>query len=157
MPSPRHRRRLRCAPGVRALPALAWVMAVSGCVAPPGPMPTAPPAGTRFDGLYQGESQLIRGSGYLCGPPAYAEAVTISQGTFAYPFPVNPPRTAPLPAQVAADGSVEGQLQYVVQDYDPRANVRRVWATLSGRISGAILEAIVVDERCSRRLLLQRR
>jgi hypothetical protein len=142
---------------VRALLSLACVVAMTGCVATPGPVPTAPPAGSQFDGVYQGENQLIRGGGYLCGPSAYPEAVTISQGAFAYPFPVNPPRTTPLPVQVAANGSVDGQLQYVVQDYDPRPNVRRVWATLSGQISGATLEAIVVDERCSRRLLLQRR
>jgi len=141
----------------RALIALGCVLLAAGCTAPPGAVSTAPPAGTRFDGLYQGENQLVRGGGYLCGPPAHADAVAISQGGFAYPFPVNPPRTTPMPVQVAADGSLNGQMQYLVQDYDPRANIRPVWVTLSGRISGATLDAIVVDERCSRRLLLQRR
>jgi hypothetical protein len=139
------------------VPAGCLLVLMAGCAGVPGAGPTAAPTGSQFDGLYQGENRLIRGDGFLCGPPSYPESIAVSQGGFAYNFAVDPPRTTPMPVQVAADGSVRGQMQYAVQDYTPRSNIRTSWVTVTGQISGPMLDATVADERCSRRLILQKR
>jgi len=142
--------------GFRSAPAVCLLALVSGCAGIPATGPAVPGAGSRFDGSYEGENRLIGGGGYLCGSPGYPEAVVVSQGTFTYPFAVNPPRTTPMQVQIAADGSVHGQMQYVMQDYTPRSDLRTLWVTVTGQVSGATLDAIATDERCRRRLLLQR-
>lgn len=141
----------------RLLAAAGCLLALlAGCTGSPDTGPAAPSAGSRFDGSYQGENRLLSGTDYMCGPPNYPQAIVVSRGVFVYPFPVNPPRTTPMPVQIAADGSIHGQMQYVVQDYTPRSNLRTVWVTVTGQVSDATFDAVATDERCRRRLLLQR-
>jgi hypothetical protein len=127
---------------------------LAGCA--PGDSPAIPAAGNQFDGIYQGENRLVGGGGYPCGPPSYLESVTVSHGAFVYQFAVNPPRTTPMPVQILADGSIHGQMQYAIQDYTPRPNIWTTWVTVTGRINGATLDAVAADERCTRRLILQK-
>jgi hypothetical protein len=117
--------------------------------------PAVPAAGREFDGTYTGENTLIRGGGYPCGDPAYAERLVVADGRFDYPFAVNPPRTAPLPVQIGADGTLAGQMQYLTEDYlslRGSYNPLTTWVTLRGHISEGVLEATVTDYRCTRRL-----
>jgi hypothetical protein len=123
---------------------------LGGCAAPAGP-----PAGTQFDGAYAGQNTLIRGGGYLCGAPSYSERLTVRGGRFDYPFAVNPPRTVPLPVQIAADGTVAAQMQYGTEDYGPRSRPRTAWVTVTGRVDGGMLAATIDDYRCTRRLMVR--
>ena len=68
---------------------------LGGCAAP-----AEPGAGTQFDGSYAGQSNLVRGGGFLCGATNSPESVTVSGGRFDYPFVVNAPRTVPIPARL---------------------------------------------------------
>ncbi len=120
---------------------------LGGCAASAGPA-----AGTQFDGSYAGQSDLVRGGGFLCGAMNAPERLTVSGGRFDYPFAVNPPRTVPIPVQIAADGTFAAQMQYGTEDYGPRARFRRAWVTVVGRIDGGMLAATIDDYRCTRRL-----
>jgi len=126
----------------------------AGCAAVPGGMQAA---GNQFDGVYAGDNQLVRGFGFVCGSPDDSLSLTVHDGRFDYPFAVAPPRTVPLPVQIAADGSFSGQMQYGTDEYLPRSNYRTEWVTVNGRITGATLDATEVELRCTRHLTLQRR
>ena len=123
---------------------------LGGCAAPAGP-----PAGTQFDGSYAGQNTLIRGGGYMCGAPSSSERLTVRGGRFDYPFAVNPPRTVPIPVQIAADGTFAAQMEYGTEDYGPRSRFRTAWVTVTGRIDGGVLAATIDDYRCTRRLTAQ--
>ena len=131
----------------------AWTLAVPAACAPP----TAPPAGTAFDGTYTGQATLVSGGpGFICGELTQPLTILVRSGRFDYPFEFDPPRTTPLPVQIAADGSLNGQMQYGTVDYTPRRDYLTAWATVAGRVSGTTLEATVADLRCVRRLVVQR-
>jgi hypothetical protein len=120
-------------------------------------VPSGPPAGTQFDGVYTGQSTLVSGFGYVCGSPGYPFSVSVKDGRFVYAVFIPPYDTPRVPVQVRADGSLSGQSLYTAQDYSPRGDdVMRTWITLSGHISGSTLDATARDERCARRLTLQR-
>ncbi len=123
----------------------------------PGMAPALPPAGNQFDGSYLGQDSLISGVAFQCGEPVLAETVAINGGRFDYPFQVSPPRTAPLPVQVAADGTLFGQMQYGLLEETPW-HPRQIndWVTLRGRISGTQLDATITTMRCARHLVAQR-
>ena len=128
-------------------PALVIAAAIGGC-APH----TAPPAGTAYDGSYIGLNRLIRGAGFQCGAPSYAEQVTVTGGRFDYPFAVSPPRNVPVPVPIAVDGTFAGRLQYGTEDYTPLPRYRTAWVIVTGRIADGTLEASITDYRCTRRL-----
>ena len=128
---------------------------LGGCAFGPAAAPT-PAAGTEFDGQYVGQSTLTRGGGYVCGTPGFPSSLVVRDGRFAYPFEVNPPRTAPVPVQVAADGTFAGEMLYATEEYWPLYQIRNAWVTISGRITGGTLDATIVDYRCTRRLTAQR-
>ena len=123
---------------------------LGGCAAP-----SVPPAGSQLDGSYTGQNTLTRGWGYLCGAISYPASLTVSGGRFDYPFAVSvsPPRTVPVPIQIAADGTFAGQLQYVTKDYFPMPYDRTTWVTVTGRIAAGALDATITDYRCTRRLM----
>ena len=83
------------------------------------------------------------------------ERLTVRGGRFDYPFAVNPPRTVPIPVQIAADGTFAAQMQYGTEDYGPRSRLRTAWVTVIGRIDGGMLAATIDDYRCTRRLTAQ--
>src|SRR5215472_12815946 len=106
-----------------------WVLALAGCAGP-----EAPPAGTQFDGSYVGTDALLNGVDFQCGATSLPVQIQVHDGRFVYPFQVSPPRTAPLPAQVTADGSAEGHLMYeVTEDFPLPPRSRPDWAILNGR------------------------
>jgi len=118
-----------------------------------------PPAGVQFDGNYVGQDALISGVKFLCGAANLPERIVVQNGQFAYPFQVNPPRTAPLPVQVFEDGTVDGQMQYgtlLEEDVLMFPFPRTDWVTLRGRITGPMLDATITNIRCIRRLTVQR-
>ena len=123
---------------------------LGGCAATAGP-----PAGIQFDGSYAGQSTLSRGGGYLCGAATSPETLTVDNGQFDYPFAVNPPRTVPIPVQIAADGTFSAQMQYGTEEYGPRSWLRTAWVTVIGRIDRGLLAATIDDYRCTRRLTAQ--
>jgi hypothetical protein len=128
----------------------AWLLAGAAGCAPPAPPSPA------FDGIYVGQDSIVRGGGFLCGLPTRDLSITIRNGQFDYPFQVAPPRTAPLPVQVAADGMVAGQIQYGTTEYTAWRGYITVLAIFSGRITGDTLEATISDYRCTRRLVARR-
>ena len=83
---------------------------VGGCAPITGP-PTVPAAGTQFDGSYTGQDTLLAGVAFQCGDPTLPVRIEVRDGQFAYPFQVSPPRVAPLPVRIAADGTLGGQMQ----------------------------------------------
>jgi hypothetical protein len=131
---------------------MACMLGLAGCA------DTAlPPAGTEYDGSFVGQDSLVRGVAFQCGEPNLPERIEVRGGQFAYPFQVNPPRTAPLPVQVSVDGTLRGQLKYWVTEESP--NFTRLiidWAILNGRIAGATLDATITDLHCVRRLTARR-
>jgi hypothetical protein len=130
-----------------------WTLAVPAACAPP----TASPATTAYDGTYTGQASLVSGGpGFICGELTQPLTLVVRDGRFDYPFEFAPPRTTPLPVQIAADGSLNGQMQYGTVDYTPRRDYLTAWATVTGHISGTTLEATVADLRCVRRLVVQR-
>ena len=133
------------------LPALLTGAFLIGCTAPP-----VPSAGTQFDGEFAGQNTLTVGGGFICGPASYPLAVTVRDGRFDYPFPVNIGRTAPVPVLVAADGSFQGQLLYGTEDYMPISKYKNAWVYVRGRIAGGVLEATISDDRCVHQLTARR-
>src|SRR4051812_8042734 len=105
--------------------------------------PAGPPAGTQFDGTYSRQSHLVRGGGYLCGAPSNAERLIVRGGRFDYPFAVIPPRTVPMPVQIALDGTFAAQMEYGTEDYGPRSRFRTAWVTVTGRVNGGVLAATI--------------
>ncbi len=126
----------------------------AGCAALPGGMQAA---GNRFDGVYAGDNRLVRGFGFFCDPPDDSLSVTVRDGRFDYPFTYAPFRTAPVPVQIAADGSFSGKMQYVTVGTWPRSEDQTDWLTVNGRIVGPSLDATVMNMRCTRHLTLQKR
>jgi hypothetical protein len=139
---------------------LSWMLCASalpaGCAPLPGMAPAAPPAGTQFDGSYTGQDSLVSGVAFMCGPASQLATVEMRDGRFAYPFEVNPPRTVPMTVQVAADGTLLGQMQYMTEEDSPWLRHHTAWVTVTGRIAGAVLDATIVSERCARRLTAKR-
>jgi hypothetical protein len=116
-----------------------------------------PPAGTLYDGVYVGRDTLISGVGFQCGAPELQERLHVRGGRFDYPFQVSPPRTAPLPVQIAADGMMAGQMQYGTGDEVIEFSRDRVdWVYLRGGITGTTMDATITNMRCVRRLMAQR-
>jgi hypothetical protein len=119
--------------------------------------PAKPPAGPQFDAVYQGDDRLVSGFGFICDPADTPRTLTIQGGRFDYPFLVNAPRTAPLPVQIAEDGTFWGAMQYgVVTTMRFGSNYKTEWVTVSGRISGPDLQGTVSNEECTRQLTMQR-
>jgi len=139
---------------------IACGLALTGCVGFVGTTPSVPPAGSQFDGSYVGQDTLLSGVAFLCGAANLPESIEVKNGQFAYPFQVNPPRVAPLPVQVFADGTLAGQMQYgtLLEEDSPWFGFPRTdWVTLRGRITGAALDATITNIRCVRRLMAQRK
>lgn len=126
-------------------------LALAACTASAGP-----PAGSQFDGTYAGQDTLVIGVAFQCGLATLPETIVVRGGEFDYPFQVNPPRTAPLPVQVFADGTVHGQMQYGTEEPGPRTRYILDWVRLNGRISGTTLDATITNLRCTRHLTAQR-
>jgi hypothetical protein len=100
---------------------------------------------------------VVRGFGWRCDPPSYQDAVTVTAGRFNYTFVAELARPALIPVRIAADGTFRGQIQYGTDAIDRWGHTIIVLATVTGRIDGTALEATVVDFRCTRQLMLQRR
>ena len=133
-----------------------WLISpvLAGCAVSPT---SAPPAGTQFDGSYATQDSLLNGVAFQCGAANLTERLEVRGGQFDYPFQVAPPRTAPLPVQLFADGTVYGQMQYGTQDDVPeRSRLLLDWVTLQGRISGTTLDATISNLHCARHLVAQR-
>ena len=132
----------------------ALALLLSGCVA----TAAGPPAGPRFDGVYQGASRLVSGGGPLCGMPDAQLVLTVRDGQFDYPFLVNAPRTAPLHVQIATDGSFRGDMQFgVVEPRGSRADYRTEWATVAGHIVGSTMQGTIENLECTRQMSMQQR
>ncbi len=111
----------------------------------------------QFDGNYAAQDTLVSGVAFQCGQPILPERIEVRGGKFAYPFQVSPPRVAPLPVQVASDGTLAGQIQYSTgEDIPVLSRDRTDWVLLRGRISGNTLEATITNLRCTRHLTAQR-
>jgi hypothetical protein len=82
--------------------------------------------------------------------------IAVHDGRFDYPFLVNPPRTTPVPVQIAADGTFAAQLQYGTEEPGPRSRYITAWVTVVGRIAAGELDATVTDLRCVRHLSARR-
>ncbi len=134
----------------------ARLVVLGGC-APITGAPAGPAAGTHFDGSYIGQDTLVNGVAFQCGEPTLPVRIEVRDGQFAYPFQVSPPRTAPLPVEIAADGTLGGQMQYGTGEDRPRhSSFVADWVTLRGRITGPTLDATITTLRCERRLATQR-
>jgi hypothetical protein len=134
------------------LAALGCLCALTGgCVAP------IAPAGNQFDGTYQGDSRLIRGFGYVCALPAASTSVTVHGGRFDYIYDnYDLARPAPIPVQIAADGTFSGQIQYLVPSLNRWGTTPAAWAMLRGRVAGKALDATLTDYHCTRQMDLTR-
>ena len=133
---------------------LGCALALAGCAMPP----VAPVAGSQFDGIYTGQDSLVNGVVFQCGLAAIPETFAISSGRFDYPFQVSPPRTAPLPVQVFADGTVYGRMMYGTEEQGIQTQSRFLadWVVLQGHITGTTLGATITNLRCARRLTVQK-
>ena len=140
--------------GLSVLAGCAFVLA-AGCTAPPAATPIQA-AGSQFDGIYVGQNYAVSGWGFQCGAPAYPQTIAVSGGRFDYPFLVNPPRTTPVPVQIAADGTFRAQMLYGTEETGLRSLYMNAWVTVTGRIMQGQLDATVTDLRCVRRLTAQR-
>jgi hypothetical protein len=119
--------------------------------------PAPAPAGTQYDGTYTGQDRLLSGVAFQCGAPDMAETIEVHDGRFWYPFQVSPPRVAPLPVEIAADGGMAGQMQYGMgEEIFGFSRDLTDWVLLRGRISGTTLDATITTTRCARRLAGQR-
>jgi hypothetical protein len=157
---PNTRLSLTCGDHSRPATVSALLVAALGCIGflAVGCTPPVPAAGNQFDGIYQGDNRVVRGFGWVCAPPSYQDAVTIKDGRFDYTFIDQLAQPAPIPVQIAADGTFRGQIQYWTDSYDLNLSEGlTVWAIVTGRINGSALEATVADFRCTRQLMLQRR
>lgn len=120
-------------------------------------VPSAPPAGTQFDGAYAGQIDLVSGFGYVCGSPSYPFSISVNNGRFVYSVFIPPYDTPRVQVQIRADGAMSGASLYTAETFLPRGpDITNAWIRLSGHISGATLDATVRDEYCARRLTLQR-
>jgi hypothetical protein len=125
---------------------------LGGCVIPP----PLPPAGVQYDGVYIGQDTLISGVAFQCGLSTPVERVEVRDGRFDYPFQVSPPRIAPLHVQIAADGTMAGQMQYGTGEEISEFSRDRVdWVYLRGAITGSTMEATITNLRCVRQLVAQ--
>jgi hypothetical protein len=132
----------------RLIAAFAGILA--GCSSP------LPPAGTQYDGDYVGQNTVIGGGGFLCGVPTETLTLVVRDGRFDYPFHLNLARTAPVPVQVAADGSFAGKMQYGTEDFTPRSLYKNAWVLIRGRIADGTLDGVVTDDRCVHRMTARR-
>jgi hypothetical protein len=53
---------------------------------------------------------VVIGFGWVCVPPSYQDAITVKAGRFNYTFVDQLAQPAPIPVQIAADGSFRGQI-----------------------------------------------
>jgi len=127
---------------------------LGGCAASPR---LAPPAGRQFDGVYRGNTTLLRGWGFPCGDPHLPHEITVRNGSFAYPFQLDPPLEMPVAVRIAADGSFYRAEQYPMLERLFPSDPPTAWITVRGRIVGSTLDATEKDLRCDRRSLLVRR
>jgi hypothetical protein len=132
---------------VRFLPGL---LLITACATP------APDS--RFDGNYAGASTVAR-DGSACGPPSEPVALSIRQGTFHYPVPINNYYTnlntvVRLTVEVASTGAVRGESLYYADNPLSSQGWRTAWVTLIGTVSGDHLEADVETLNCGRHLSL---
>lgn len=137
---------------VRFASCCALALLMSGCSA----NQSGPPAGPQFDTVYSGSVRVIRGGGFVCGYNPETLVLTVRDGQFDYPFPVNGPRTAPLHVQVFADGRFRGDMQFGLVDPLTRSGYRMEWATVSGQINGPAMEGTIDNTECTRQMSLQR-
>ena len=131
----------------------AFALLMAGCAA----NQSGPPAGPQFDGTYSGGVRVVRGGGFVCNYNPDLLTLIVHDGQFNFPFPVNGPRTAPLHVQVFADGRFRGDMQYGVVDPRVRGDYRTEWATVTGQISGPVLDGTIDNLECTRQISLQRR
>ena len=102
-----------------------------------------PAAGTQFDGSYTGQDTLLSGGGFQCGDPTLPVRSTVAAASSTYPFTVSPAADAPLPVQIAADGTLGGQMQYGTGEDRPASSFA-VWVTLQDE-SWTTLDATAHD------------
>ncbi|HXA20775.1 MAG TPA: hypothetical protein VNW90_00650 [Acetobacteraceae bacterium] len=140
--------------GLYVLTGCAFVLA-AGCTTQPAATPIQA-ASSQFDGIYAGQNNAVSGWGFQCGASTYPETIAVSGGRFDYPFLVNPPRTTPVPVQIAADGTFRAQMMYGTEEFGPLTRYMNAWVTVTGRIMQGELDATVTDLRCVRRLTAQR-
>ena len=138
---------------VRLARCCALALLMAGCAA----SPSGPPAGPQFDGVYSGSVSVVRGGSFVCNYNPDTLTLTVHDGQFDYPFPVNGPRTAPLRVQVFADGQFRGDMQFGLVDPLNRMGYRMEWATVSGHIDGPNMQGIIDNLECTRQMSLQRR
>ena len=123
-----------------------------GCMGPP-----VAAAADQFDGIYQGDNRVVRGFGWVCAPPSYQDTVTVKAGRFNYTFVDQLSQPAPIPVQIAADGTFRGRIQYLAESTNQnQSEGLTVWAIVTGHITRTVLEANVADFHCTRQLMLQR-
>jgi hypothetical protein len=136
---------------IRILPALGCLCVITGgCAAP------IVPAGSQFDGTYEGGSRLTRGFGYVCALPAATISVTVHDGRFDYIYDnYELAKPVPIPVQIAADGTFSGQIQYLVPSWNKWGSTPATWAMLRGRVAGKTLDATLTDYYCIRQFNLQ--
>ena len=104
----------------RRLTALGCVGALAvGCTGP-----AIPAAGNQFDGTYQGDNRVVRGFGWVCAPPSYQDAVTVTAGRFNYTFFDQLAQPALIPVQIAADGTFRGRIQYLTDSGNQKSVAR---------------------------------
>ena len=139
---------------------LALLLAALGCIGLLAVGCMGPPvraAGDQFDGTYQGDNRVVRGFGWVCAPPSYQDTVTVKVGRFNYTFIDQLAQPAPIPVQIAADGTFRGRIQYLTESTNQnQSEGLTVWAIVTGRITGTVLQATVADFHCTRQLMLQR-
>jgi hypothetical protein len=126
-----------------------YALLVGGCAL----TPVQAPAGTRYDGVYVSQDRLLGGVAFQCGAPDLPETIEVRNGRFEYPFQVSPPRVAALPVDIAADGTIAGQMLYGTGEEIPSLSRDRVaWVYLRGKISGTTMDAMITTSRCVRHL-----
>ena len=133
-----------------------YLAPLTGCLLAGCAAAAAPPAGTQFDGTFAGEDTPIRGDGWVCGGTGYPLTLSVRDGRFDYPFPVNLARTTPIAVQIAADGTFVRSVLYGSQAYTFLSPPRNDWLTIRGQIAGGTLDATITTDRCTWRLTAQR-
>lgn len=123
---------------------------------------TGPLAGNQFDGVYVGNSFLVRGFGDVCGPPHFPVSILVKDGRFDYRAEVSPYGNPTVQVLIEADGSLSGVALYVAPTYilftggGEAPAYRYAWVSITGRVSGQRMTVKADDLRCTRQMTLQR-
>lgn len=125
-------------------------MLLTGCAAP------VPLAGPQFDGHYSGQTSLTRGWGELCGVPDLPHELVVRNGSFLYPFQVNPPIVSYIEVPITVDGTFRRDVEYGYISPGWRTDYFTAWMTVLGRINGNTMEVTETDLRCDRHSMLQK-